>query len=890
MHYSNPFGSCPPQQTVDMLLGKSYHIVKAVYLHLKSITVISEYIEELIKVAEVADTIVDDINTLKGLVDKLGPILDISNEIVNISNNIEAINTVAELLESIPNIPETVEKILETGEYVKDFAEGTPRIVESMGDVYNSKTDGYFWVKNFNDPDHGNYPSQIKIPLLRRAVKATGSTEYRILEDRFADVVNVRDFGAKGDSFSDDTEAIRVADAWSAENGRTLYFPSGQYKVTSSITHSATWIGSGAPSLAPFPLTTDDKKFLRLGYKNKLPGTSILFSASGTLESVSTGRQDMFASVNYALRASPTKQVSVNGMAIVMDMNVFDADGALTAVGEDDHYDCDVGYLIQDSSVCDYYDFVVFGYWDKAGICILSKDQGDPDYTKFFGGSTMGYYGLALVGSDGPVDGQGLSGTQAFGFQVFANDHHSRKPHVLKEYQDNGYGHCLFADCFTKEDASVHANGVEIFGGGFRTYSNRPIVLNHISNVHFINVPFEFPSFTDQPDSNGCLFIGTEYTSYIAIVNCRNFNTAYISHNEFSAIVENITIVGDHNYGGFSIGGKGNFATLRNTTLLGNNTPRLEFTSKLDESTRGNFLDKDIPSGAMTVGKAGIRQGNTLTVAEDGSITPTHSFHLVLGNGGTDDELNTIAGTFYVGQILILKQGAQSQKITLKGSGGNIRFSDSQDHVLGFSFASIVLMWDGNFWTELNSSLINRIFRPAVDNTYSLGSGTYRWSQVYAATGTINTSDERVKTNITTPNEALMRAWGKVNFRVFQFKDAVEKKGSEARLHVGVIAQDVQNAFSAQGLNVSKYGLFCHDEWQDEYETIEIVDQEEVLDAEGNILTPAVTHTEQRKVLNAGDRYGIRYEEALALECAYLRNELSKIKIALANKGISLEN
>lgn len=232
MHCSNPFGSCPPQQSVDMLLGKSYHIVKTVYLHLKNITVISEYIEELIKVAEIADTIVDDINTLKELVDKLGPILDISNEIVNISNNIEAINTVAGLLESIPNIPETVEKILKTGEYVKDFAEGTPRIVESIGDVYNSATDGYFWVKNFNDPDHGNYPSQIKIPLLRRAVKATGSTEYRFLEDRFADVVNARDFGAKGDGITDDTVAIQVA-ASKAE-GKSLYIPSGRYLLSSA--------------------------------------------------------------------------------------------------------------------------------------------------------------------------------------------------------------------------------------------------------------------------------------------------------------------------------------------------------------------------------------------------------------------------------------------------------------------------------------------------------------------------------------------------------------------------------------------------------------------------------------------------------------------------------
>ncbi len=38
MHYQNPFGGVPPTQHVDLLLGKSYYIVKAVYEHLDEIT------------------------------------------------------------------------------------------------------------------------------------------------------------------------------------------------------------------------------------------------------------------------------------------------------------------------------------------------------------------------------------------------------------------------------------------------------------------------------------------------------------------------------------------------------------------------------------------------------------------------------------------------------------------------------------------------------------------------------------------------------------------------------------------------------------------------------------------------------------------------------------
>jgi hypothetical protein len=49
-------------------------------------------------------------------------------------------------------------------------------------------------------------------------------------------------------------------------------------------------------------------------------------------------------------------------------------------------------------------------------------------------------------------------------------------------------------------------------------------------------------------------------------------------------------------------------------------------------------------------------------------------------------------------------------------------------------------------------------------------------------------------------------------------------------------------------------------------------------DADGNEVPPAVTHTEKRLVTPAGDRYGIRYSEALALECAYQRWRLDKLE------------
>lgn len=166
---------------------------------------------------------------------------------------------------------------------------------------------------------------------------------------------------------------------------------------------------------------------------------------------------------------------------------------------------------------------------------------------------------------------------------------------------------------------------------------------------------------------------------------------------------------------------------------------------------------------------------------------------------------------------------------------------------------------------------------PGTDAVQQLGSSTFRYSTVFAETDTINTSDAREKSSIADPDEALMRAWGKVNFKIFQFKDAVEKKGSEARLHVGVIAQQVIEAFASEGLDATRYGLLCYDKWDDDYEDVEVIDEPESTDADGNVI-PAKTHVEHRLVTTAGDRYGIRYGEALALECAYQRWRLDRLE------------
>jgi len=104
------------------------------------------------------------------------------------------------------------------------------------------------------------------------------------------------------------------------------------------------------------------------------------------------------------------------------------------------------------------------------------------------------------------------------------------------------------------------------------------------------------------------------------------------------------------------------------------------------------------------------------------------------------------------------------------------------------------------------------------DTGINLGSAFWRWGTVYAATGTINTSDGNQKQDVEllTAAELAVAKRLKGLVKKFRFKDAVAAKGDAARVHIGVIAQEVEAAFQVEGLDANQYGLFCRDVILDE--------------------------------------------------------------------------
>mgnify|MGYP003132465230 CR=1 FL=1 len=106
----------------------------------------------------------------------------------------------------------------------------------------------------------------------------------------------------------------------------------------------------------------------------------------------------------------------------------------------------------------------------------------------------------------------------------------------------------------------------------------------------------------------------------------------------------------------------------------------------------------------------------------------------------------------------------------------------------------------------------------AVDDHIDLGASGTRFDDIFATNGTINTSDRNEKQDIEELADAEKRVAvaAKGLLRKYRWKSSVEEKGEDARIHFGIIAQDLQDAFTAEGLDASRYAMFCSDTWTDD--------------------------------------------------------------------------
>ena len=140
--------------------------------------------------------------------------------------------------------------------------------------------------------------------------------------------------------------------------------------------------------------------------------------------------------------------------------------------------------------------------------------------------------------------------------------------------------------------------------------------------------------------------------------------------------------------------------------------------------------------------------------------------------------------------------------------------------------------------------------------------GTWIWN----GTACQITSDQRLKQQIAEIDDKLLDAWEDVDLVQFKYNDAVEQKGKDkARLHTGYVVQQIDSACKSHGVDISEYGLYCHEEYPQETEEVEVEQ------ADG-------TKTKEKKVIReASEHYSLRYTEVYAVECMYLRRCIARL-------------
>ena len=621
---------------------------------------------------------------------------------------------------------------------------------------------------------------------------ADGTTTPRSLSERFADIINVKDFGAKGDGVTNDTVAIQAAlSAASVFRGdirenamnyvqNCVFFPAGTYIISDTL-----FVGEGTTVFGASP-------------------SSSIIKAIHSGIAIQCGDTDRYYS-----------QININRLSIVGafygDVSTYEFTTDTTvgiqfvkcvrncSVSECLIYGCYTNIKGVSSWTLNIYNNIIQNaktsliHLDNGNnVCIaknrLDKSGGNGIYVEKIDGFTTN----CLEIKDNAIQYCWKNGVllEACYHATFSGN----------DFENNGRGSTLesrYADVYLAE----HPSASSVLGA-----------FTFLGNLHTVN------------DS-------LERANFIAII-CEKAYSINI-FNEICLSIANFLSVDYEN-------------TFVNT--LGNrvNTPDYP-----DVSFRG--------SGPTKIFSSNLKKLNT-------PERLSYAFRIIAKDKDRKE----------IGYI---------EENVDTGGNSSLRFrvpnftSDSHEE----SFLYIVASANNNYAT------LNGNFRPNKDNAYYAGVSAYRWKEIFAANGTINTSDQREKQHIEPFSDEILDAWEDVQFRQFLFNEAVAKKGEDARIHSGVIAQQVRDVFTSHGLDAAHYSLLCYDEWEDQYEDIEIVDADAVFDADGNELMPEQKHTEKRLVTAAGSRYGIRYTEALCLEAAYQRRRADRIEARLAALETKLE-
>lgn len=292
----------------------------------------------------------------------------------------------------------------------------------------------------------------------------------------------------------------------------------------------------------------------------------------------------------------------------------------------------------------------------------------------------------------------------------------------------------------------------------------------------------------------------------LSVSNGSTSSTIQLKAGNTTISSENITFSGVVTFTDLSTSGA--------TTINGNNittgtidADRLNLTGAITFSDLSSSVQNDIENAALDAQDA-------LDAADDVSRTVDRWTYegTTYIDGGRIMTGTVSASTLEGGEIYLLDaSGRRAGSFTLEGS------SSSSGRAIRIESGAIAIMSQaGDVYLESGDGATLQLsddcafaadIRPSSAGRYSCGTSSRPWSDVYAESGTVSTSDRNKKHDIEPLPDKYVAMLDLVLPKRFKLNS-----GTSGRCHVGFVAQDVEAAMEAVGIDSLEFGGWVKDQ------------------------------------------------------------------------------